>query len=243
MIDDFVDMDTGVCYFTDDDFIMILEFAATFGNDPNHPWHDTVPGLQEGRYLLDNTYVRGLHDIQFMEYYFAGEAFQYIGYPASSGSGIGIDPGGDALGISARSQNPKGAFAFINYLLSDRYQIDVRSRWSTPMKHSAIEALIIEQTTPQYYIDDNGQELEWRGDVMSFSGSSDIVMSDNSRNHLFVDTFRDLLRRADRLDYWEPSISQIINEEAAPFFEGQKTAAEVAEIIQRRVQVYVDENR
>ena len=39
------------------------------------------------------------------------------------------------------------------------------------------------------------------------------------------------------------TILQIIDEEAAAYFTGQKTAAEVAKVIQSRVRLYVDENR
>ena len=35
----------------------------------------------------------------------------------------------------------------------------------------------------------------------------------------------------------------IITEEAAPYFAGQKNVNEVADIIQNRVQIYVNENR
>ena len=40
----------------------------------------------------------------------------------------------------------------------------------------------------------------------------------------------------------DDTVTQIITEEAQAYFEGQKTAQEVAGIIQSRVQIYVDEN-
>ena len=42
--------------------------------------------------------------------------------------------------------------------------------------------------------------------------------------------------------YYNQNIINIVNEEAASYFEGQKSAKEVAQIIQSRVQIYVDEN-
>ena len=38
------------------------------------------------------------------------------------------------------------------------------------------------------------------------------------------------------------NVYNIITEEVAPFFAGQKTAKEVADIIQSRVSIYVNEN-
>ena len=43
--------------------------------------------------------------------------------------------------------------------------------------------------------------------------------------------------------YWNDSVANIINEEMDGFYTGQKTAQEVAKVIQSRAQVYVDENR
>ena len=38
------------------------------------------------------------------------------------------------------------------------------------------------------------------------------------------------------------AVNNIINEEAAAYFKGQKSAQEVADIIQSRVSIYVNEN-
>ena len=40
-----------------------------------------------------------------------------------------------------------------------------------------------------------------------------------------------------------PGAINIVNEEAALFFDGQKSARDVAGVIQSRVQIYVDENQ
>ena len=40
----------------------------------------------------------------------------------------------------------------------------------------------------------------------------------------------------------DQGLYEIIAEDAEPFFKGAKSAAEVADIIQSRAQIYVDEN-
>ena len=42
---------------------------------------------------------------------------------------------------------------------------------------------------------------------------------------------------------YNENLIQIIQEEVAAFFSGQKTAEEVAGIVQSRAQIYVNENR
>jgi hypothetical protein len=64
-----------------------------------------------------------------------------------------------------------------------------------------------------------------------------------SRNNAYVETFYDLISRANHVRVYDGALNEIVLEEAEAFFAGQKSAQEVAEIIQNRVQVYVNENR
>jgi hypothetical protein len=59
----------------------------------------------------------------------------------------------------------------------------------------------------------------------------------------YIADFYELISRADSLMEESGPIKVIVDEETAAFFAGQKTAREVAEIIESRVQVYVDESR
>ena len=47
----------------------------------------------------------------------------------------------------------------------------------------------------------------------------------------------------DKCYYYNEDIINIVNEEMDAFFTGQKSAQEVAKIIQNRAQIYVNENR
>ena len=42
---------------------------------------------------------------------------------------------------------------------------------------------------------------------------------------------------------YDEKIMEIITEESNAYFEGQKSAKETADVIQNRIQVYVNENR
>lgn len=54
---------------------------------------------------------------------------------------------------------------------------------------------------------------------------------------------RNLVYSAELTENYDTTIYNIIMEETEAYFAGQKTAEEVAEIIQTRVQIYVDEKR
>ena len=58
-----------------------------------------------------------------------------------------------------------------------------------------------------------------------------------------IDQITQFVCSVDKVRYSNDAILNIIKEEAAGFFEGQKSAADVAAVIQSRAQIYVDENR
>ena len=47
----------------------------------------------------------------------------------------------------------------------------------------------------------------------------------------------------DRAYYYNEDVLNIVNEEMGAFYTGQKSARDVANVIQSRAQIFVDENR
>ena len=58
-----------------------------------------------------------------------------------------------------------------------------------------------------------------------------------------VDRIVSFVESVNKRGYYNEAISNIISEEAGAYFSGQKSARDVASVIQSRVQVYVNENR
>ena len=58
-----------------------------------------------------------------------------------------------------------------------------------------------------------------------------------------VDVIRNLIDNVSGKHAYHVEIVKIIEEEAESYFQGQKTAEQVAEIIQNRVQLYLHENQ
>ena len=58
-----------------------------------------------------------------------------------------------------------------------------------------------------------------------------------------VDEFIEFVESIDKCVYYDEDIEAIINEEVALFFAGQKSASDVARVIQGRVEIYVNESR
>jgi hypothetical protein len=62
-------------------------------------------------------------------------------------------------------------------------------------------------------------------------------------NEQQIAQLRSVIERAEGVRWYDDQVTMIIDEEAGSFFAGAKTAAEVADIIQSRVEIYVNENR
>ena len=56
-----------------------------------------------------------------------------------------------------------------------------------------------------------------------------------------VDQLVEMLKTFKNVVRYDDTLINIISEEAEPYFNGQKTAGEVAQIIQNRVQIYLRE--
>ena len=89
-----------------------------------------------------------------------------------------------------------------------------------------------------YYMDENGEKVEYEDTI--YINEESIPIPTMSQEQL--DEFVAFIESVDKKTYYNEAVMNIINEEAAAFFEGQKSAADVAGIIQSRVQIYVNEN-
>lgn len=239
-LEQFVDPATGQCSFNSDDFIKILEFANTFPEEYDYSVEqESEPSkIQNGKVFLYQTYISAVTDYQVAGLIFQ-EPITCIGYPVSEGSGSKVTNYGNTLGISSKSKHKDAAWEFISTFIKEEYQ-NGDSMWGFPILKSALDAQLTEAMTPQYSTDENGNQIEVS--VMGY-GWDDFSVEIYAAKQEEVDAVRALIDSVDTAVEYNQQISTIISEEAAPFFEGQKSASEVADIIQSRVQIYINENR
>ena len=61
---------------------------------------------------------------------------------------------------------------------------------------------------------------------------------------VFIDANKsEYIKTVEKTSFYDEQIMNIIDEEAAPFFAGQKDAKQVTDVIQSRIQTYVNESR
>ena len=88
-------------------------------------------------------------------------------------------------------------------------------------------------------IDENG-EKQYYDMTMTINGEEVII---DPLNQQQLDEVVNFITSVSNRYFMDTNVSNIITEEMGAYFSGQKTAQDVADVIQRRVQVYVEENR
>ncbi len=247
--DIFIDWKTGECSFDSDQFKNLLNFVNRFPNELERDNETSTPTkIQNGDVLLDAVYLNRFEDIQIPIEEFKGEVTM-IGFPTVDGSSGHSIISSQAYAITSKSKNKDGAWAFIESFLT-REEGEKRYRYGFPTIKSKLDAMIEDAITPEYILDENGQPLvDENGEFIVSGGSSSIGYQDGwsytyrMSTQEDVDMIMGLLETAKPVSYaYGSEVFNIINEEAQPFYQGQKSVDEVANIIQSRVKIYVSEN-
>ena len=240
MIGNLVNWETGECAFDSDEFIAILEMANTFPKeyDYENQSMSTPEKIQNGSVLLYGESFYEISSYQVVNAFFDAETVA-IGYPGVEGNGALIENSSNLLAVSNDSEYKEAAWEFVKYMISEDYQTNY-IYWQNPIHKGAFEKLMVEAQEKDYYIDENGNEVE--SPKMTY-GWDNYEVSVYAATEEEVAEYKTILEGAVTLSSYEEEIMTMITEEVEPFFDGKKSAADVAKIIQGRVKIYVNENR
>lgn len=238
-LDSFIDWETGECKFDDGYFEKVLEFANTFPKESQ--WSeddDSVPTkIQSGRLLLQEIGISNMETYQ-MNALMYGEPITFIGFPTNGGTGSYISPA-TSLGINSKAKSKEGAWEFLRTFLLEDYQKN-NIRWNFPSLRSALDAQFEDAMEQEYYEDINGEKVKQPKTTWSYDDWEAEIYAATQEE---VDAVKQLIEIVDGVMTNNEEINNIIREEAAAFFEGQKSAKDVADVVQSRVKIYVNENK
>ncbi len=231
MMDVFVDFENGKAAFDSPEFVELLDFVKSLpdnsaGNRPQ-VYDYSIP---QERTLLSSTDIGMFTDLQQTEAILGGE-ITCIGYPSPDRSPDCIIRGRGAYAISAASQDKESAWKFIEWTFSAQENVSASRkmfRGGFPTRKEAYE-----------------RELSEAMDTEETDKGSSIISGAIVKYHSTTQEEAELLDFLLECASPEKSVAErildIINEEAAYVFDGSKSAEEVAEVTQNRVQLYLDE--
>ena len=239
---EYIDESTGKCSFNGDDFIKLLEFCDTFPSEFDGGGqefrNELADAFHNGTTLFysDHPIVR-FNSIRLLEHGLVGEPVTFMGFPNVGGNGSVIRSGSNEYAVMSASQNKEGAWEFLKYFLSEEYQDSfAMEQENFPVRKSSLEFAAEEAKKGVY---DSVLE-EYYEPKMVFSGNIiGVGLNTDEDNRKICD----LIDSAVGHSQYTSHFYEIINEEATMYFAGQRPAKETAEIIQNRIQNYLDENR
>lgn len=239
---EYVDESTGTCSFDSDDFIKMLEFCNRF---PSEFESNSQEFAGEFEYSLFNGttlfysdhMVARFNSIRLLEHGLFGEPVTFMGFPDAGGSGSVICSGGNEYAVMSASQNKEGAWEFLKYFLTEEYQNKiVLEQQSFPIRKSSLEFAAEEAKKGVY---DVGLKEYYEPRIMLFGNIAGVGLNTDEDNRKIFDLIDSAVGHSQYTSYFYDIISQ----ETAMYFAGQRPAKETAEIIQNRVQNYLNEQQ
>ena len=246
----FVDWGTGSCNFDSNDFIKLLEFAKQFPDKSyfdNYEYSDddnSSTRISQGKQMLTTASFTStdymLYDLDKM---FGGSA-TCIGYPTSSGVGSFLSMG-DSYAMSSSCKDKDAAWQFLRTFLTEEHQakgsyLPTNMNAFNRQLENAMEIKYQKDANGNYILDENGERKPIA--IGMFSDGINIYEIYAVSPHQ-AEQLREVINTSTKLMDNDQSITDIVLEQAAAYFAGQKSAEEVARLIQSKVNIYINEQR
>lgn len=247
----FVDLKKGKCNFDSEEFVSLLEYVntlpesidygedgpimyETYGKNVADDNYDTM--WRNNRVILMDTYLTNLRDYNYIKKGNFGEDIVFIGYPTEEGNGS-ILSFGNMYAISSKSSNPNAAWQFIRQYFTPEAMSKVE--YGIPLSMSRFDELAKEAMSRPYYLDDNGNKVEY--DEEYYMNGEYITLTSLTQDE--INEYKNFIMSVTRQSLDTEDILPIITEEADFYFNGQKSAKDVAGNIQQRVFIYINEKQ
>ena len=225
----FVDLEQGICHFDSEEFIEILELCQKYGQSDLSPrdFEERVHMLKEGESLASVNYLfNGLKDFSDMMSTY-GEDCHIVGFPGDKGSASYImNYSQGYLVVNANAVHKEEIKDFINYLLSYENQYEVNG---TSVRMDVIMDSVVFMGGKPYMRTAAGPDAP----ILDIAGKPDGT-SYLEEYLSFIENCKPEPRRLSQ-------VSEIIGDELVNCFEGGKSVEDTADVIQHRVQLYLDE--
>lgn len=249
-LNEYMDWSTGSCSFDSEGFIGLLEFANRFPASfdwESYTWAEEDSAdvrISSGRQMLLRTGLYSFEDSLYNGYQYNYDAV-YIGYPTYSGSGhmLHVNSG---IAMTSACSDKAAAWEFLRYFFTEKYQ---DSTMQIPSNVNSFNKKLEAAMRPDYVKDEKGEiMLDEEGNKIRRPRGS-IGLSDGTIVEFYAltreqaDRLLALISATTKVANYDEAIIEIIKNEAEAYFSGQKSAQEVARLIQSKLNIYINEQR
>lgn len=227
----YIDWENRICNFCDGEFVTFLDKLkeADFPQNVKGASYDAESLLENECLSMFHVMVSCTRSIVEIKDAF-GDEICIVGYPNSMGEEIyPIYPAGGWLGMNSASKQKEAAWEFLEYYLLNYAQ--------TKNQYGAVFSVLTETFEQQLYL----EPVTYRLTTNIYTGEDmekeSFMLEEEDR-----ELIRHMVERAECSNLMQHGIvGDIIMEEVRYYLKGEKTAQEVAEIIQNRVSLYMAE--
>ena len=266
----FVDWTTGKCEFDSEAFQQLLAFCNSFPAETSDGdgaiayassadiavddamWDSDATRITNGKQLMSTIGMYSF-DSYIWNVYAIRDKITFTGYPTEDGSGSSFElqmP----MAISSVTKYPDAAWDFVCSIIKKMNTIDENNYYyGFPISQAAFDAEMTDIMTEQYQLDENGEQVDWDGDGepdKAIRGSYETMENGETvYKDVYALTQEDIgqilgVINSTRSVYdYDQEILDIITDEVAAYFAGDKDVQTTASMIQSRVNLYVQEQR
>ena len=266
----FVDWTTGKCTFDSEAFQQLLAFCNSFPDDSSSDdgiaysseaatvdtmddpvWESDATRILSGKQLMSTTSFYGFEDYIY-NIYPVKDKVTFVGYPSESG-----EPGNSfyiqcPMAISSVTKYPDAAWDFVSSMI-EKTNEDAESMYAFPISQEAFDKKMASVMTEQYATDENGEPFDWDGDgepdKMSIGSYEVVENGESTWQEVYaltqedIDQILSVINSATGIVDYDDEILSIVSDEVSAYFAGDKDVQTTANMIQSRVNLYVQEQR
>ena len=239
----YFDWDAHRVRFDSKDFIDLLNFSKKFPAEIDYNSatnQDRSALFRSGKALVAQAFFGSFNDFKRLKYGTFGEDITFVGFPREAGTGGSSVMASTQFAMSSESKNKDACWQFLRSFLLDDYQQSIIDDmgYMFPVSKKHLEQMAKKAMERETYTDDEG-ETQYINESVYINGAEVKLPTLTQED---VDQVMELFETADSAYELDETLMNIVQEETAPFFKGQKTAEECAKILQSKAQIYIDEN-
>lgn len=266
----FVDWTTGKCEFDSEAFQQLLAFCNSFPAETSDGdgaiayassadiavddamWESDATRITNGKQLMSTIEMYSF-DSYIWSVYAIRDKITFTGYPTEDGSGssFGLQM---PMAISSVTKYPDAAWDFVCSIIKKMNTIDENNYYyGFPISQAAFDAEMTDIMTEQYQLDENGEQVDWdgdgepdkaiRGSYETMENGETVYKDVYALTQEDIDQILGVINNTHSVYDYDQEILDIITDEVAAYFAGDKDVQTTASMIQSRVNLYVQEQR
>ncbi len=266
----FVDWTTGKCEFDSEAFQQLLAFCNSFPAETSDGdgaiayatstdlaiddamWESDATRVTNGKQLMSTIEMYSF-DSYIWNVYAIRDKITFTGYPTEDGSGssFGLQM---PMAISSVTKYPDAAWDFVCSIIKKMNTIDENNYYyGFPISQAAFDAEMTDIMTEQYQLDENGEQVDWdgdgepdkavRGSYETMENGETVYKDVYALTQEEIDQILGVINNTHSVYDYDQEILDIITDEVAAYFAGDKDVQTTASMIQSRVNLYVQEQR